>query len=697
MAYKYQQNLLGSASKGYVKYNIIPDFGTILKAGQTVQISGQMYFRDKKTYGIGVSASTSSSAFTELALAQITASRGVVTSFSLEFTLEQSFINRGSTRLFTSLLRFGLYDTEDLSSASNTDTVSAQAMSLIKTALPPSVSNITLSDETGALEHFGEAVQNKSRLVLEFDCSLDPLIPGNAVASVDVFFSGTTAIPLPTESVTVENGHVTAKLKPVAFTQDTLKYISFTVKDLMGSAFSESTTQAIRVYPYHSPTITAIDGKRIARRYDYATDDYGNQTEVFTSEGRFVALTFRVDVADVRLEGAIVGSANKGNHWEAHVMYALDGTDEWVAAGAIGGVWLGVADYIENKYIIPKSVVFDAGLKYNLRITLTDFFETTVLLGEIDKANAYFNVTKYGVAANMISTATAVENKNEFLYPVYPYQGIVGLTYLKKDYEQKAGVSPDGKQLYTKTLSVDVTAGSAASAPIERLGSVYRLDGVLVSSNQTTWPINFYLNENNHCACYRPGSARSVTVASAGMSGKAFVTVLYAKADTDDPEAVYLWNNAPIPGYDWQSNGYKRPHFTGNAVGVVESNLLRIKLPAVTGSNSIPYSAHLNTTDIVAVPSGLTRFNILAKKTSTTPTYLDFGLIASNAANSYSTENGGQMSGDITLTEVETVYTIDLSAETISNANLKCVINGKANLKNLVPTAGVEVYALWFD
>lgn len=174
-----------------------------------------------------------------------------------------------------------------------------------------------------------------------------------------------------------------------------------------------------------------------------------------------------------------------------------------------------------------------------------------------------------------------------------------------------------------------------------------------------------------------------------------------AHAEEEEPvepgSETYLFNRGAVEGYTFVSNSFTRPNYTGGAAGVIESDYLRVKIPSLTGSTSIPYNAHVCTSTFVAIPSTATKLKVLAKKTSATNTLLNFGLLPTSAANSYSTKNGGQLSGDKELTMDEAVYEITLTDTVKAATNLKCIVNAKANMKIGTAAANAIIYQIWFE
>lgn len=177
-----------------------------------------------------------------------------------------------------------------------------------------------------------------------------------------------------------------------------------------------------------------------------------------------------------------------------------------------------------------------------------------------------------------------------------------------------------------------------------------------------------------------------------------YVTGLYtSKPEPEPSEITYLYDKGAVEGYTFVSNGFPRPNYKGGASGKFETNYMYINLPALTGSTLIPFNAHVCTSAVVTVPTGATKLKVLAKKTSATNTLLNFGMLPTNALTSYYKSNGGQLSGDKTLTTTETVYEITLTDAVKSATNMKCVINAKAYMKKGTAAANAIIYQVWFE
>lgn len=159
---------------------------------------------------------------------------------------------------------------------------------------------------------------------------------------------------------------------------------------------------------------------------------------------------------------------------------------------------------------------------------------------------------------------------------------------------------------------------------------------------------------------------------------------------------VYLYDDGLVDGYDWMSNGFKRPNYTGNASGKVTDSALEINLPAVTGDNSISYNAHLNTTTDITVPNNVTTLHVIARKTTAVETKMRFGLLPTSATNALSTTNGGQLSNN-TLTTDDVEYEITLADALRTSDNLRCIINGVASLSKNTAHARIVISKVWFE
>lgn len=160
---------------------------------------------------------------------------------------------------------------------------------------------------------------------------------------------------------------------------------------------------------------------------------------------------------------------------------------------------------------------------------------------------------------------------------------------------------------------------------------------------------------------------------------------------------LFLFDYGIVSGYNWASNQFSRPLYTGTAGGAVHEDSMKITMPGITGSNLLSFNAHVCTTDVVSIPSGASIMHVSAYKTTETVTYLRFGMLPTNAANSYSTANGGQLSTESALTTTETDYTMALSDAVKVATNMKCIVNARANMRAGVTKANAVITRVWFE
>lgn len=167
--------------------------------------------------------------------------------------------------------------------------------------------------------------------------------------------------------------------------------------------------------------------------------------------------------------------------------------------------------------------------------------------------------------------------------------------------------------------------------------------------------------------------------------------------DQSNISTLYLFSNGAVSGYNWSTNVFARPEYTGSASGSINTNDMNIKIPTVTGGTSISFNAHVCTGTVVEIPKNATMLKVRARKSSVTTTYLNFGMLPTNAPNSYSVANGGQLSGDKVLTTDMTEYTMYLSDAVKTATNLKCIVNARAYMKKGVYAANAVIEQVWFE
>lgn len=168
--------------------------------------------------------------------------------------------------------------------------------------------------------------------------------------------------------------------------------------------------------------------------------------------------------------------------------------------------------------------------------------------------------------------------------------------------------------------------------------------------------------------------------------------------DQSNTSVLYLFSAGLVSGYTWEANKFTRPDYSGNATGGVNSTNMYIKIPTVTiGEILVSYNAHLCTGAAIAIPKNATVLKVLMRKSTVTTTYMRFGLLPTNAPNSYSTANGGQLSAEKTLTTTLTEYTLTLSDAVKASSDMKCIINVSAKINKYQYPANAVIEQVWFE
>ena len=407
--------MFGGTDEGYVQYNVTPAFGTQLKRGDTISISGSYVYKYDKSYAVGVGFGISAYAYSfEAARIVKTVSKGSSSSFTFSLTVNDDLLNIGSEQEFSAYIRFAVYTDQNFSYASLTvNEDNGQAFRVLKYVNPPVLSNVVIRDETGGYEHFGALVQNKSKLIVEFDYSLDTSkVSDISVSSVSASI-GQNALTL--FSLEAASGHAKAVFAPVqSIAVNAVLSISLT--DSMNGTGSTDYANTLSVYTYSSPYASTIGSVDLARRYDYKPSDYGDPELVLLPEGKYLMLNFNTSVTSI---------AGK-NAWTIKTEFADADTAEpsWTTASTTAYADGQTLSFVDNVDLIGEAHTFSSGLKYLIRVTVTDFFESTSLIGSVDKATGYFQITKYGISMGRQSSATSIEPKTESEYPLYPYAGI---------------------------------------------------------------------------------------------------------------------------------------------------------------------------------------------------------------------------------------------------------------------------------
>lgn len=424
--YKYQQNLYDGSSAGYVKYNITPDFGTVLSTVpdeswspcETVTITGKFYCGNAKRYGLAAElrlVSSTSGFGWELGRIVKTVSKGSSATFSIECEITQQMMEylNPTERGFSAYLTFFMTDQGDFNSGENTVANENQKLSLLQYRLPPEINSATLSDATGALEHFGGAVHGKSDLTAALSVTLDPLDASAELSAVSLHI------------YSADTGEI---LKTVASSWFDSTSAYFGIAELpvgtysVGiSAYDNKTPEngffnldALTIFPYASPTLKTYSDADLAERYEVQQTDTGEETTAQSDSGVYLWANFAAKVCSI----------NGANAWKITRSYGDYGDTPANAAVVYSGTDGETLEFRQDQTVFPRSIEFAANKRYTVRITLDDFFESAVLEYTVEKAGGYFNIEKGGVAVGMRTNGTENKPMFESAYPFYPYGGI---------------------------------------------------------------------------------------------------------------------------------------------------------------------------------------------------------------------------------------------------------------------------------
>lgn len=253
----------------------------------------------------------------------------------------------------------------------------------------PSIGTVSLSEATSGLAaQFGGYVQNKSKL------------------AVKITASGVYSSTIKSYKTTIDGTNYTA----ASFTSGVLKNsgsrtVTITVTDSRGR--TASTTRTINVLAYAAPKISKFQGVRCL----------ADGTENYDGTYLKVLLTFTVSVV------------NNKNTSAYSVEYKLKTATEWTAL-------TDGSSYALSDTIISSDAILSTDSSYDIRLSVTDFFNTVTSTSDIPTAFTLldFNASGKGVAFGKVSE---VENGMEIDLPMsinkYIYMGGVKKSDIEKD------------------------------------------------------------------------------------------------------------------------------------------------------------------------------------------------------------------------------------------------------------------------
>lgn len=476
-----------------MQYNITPDFGTPLALGETFEIAGKMYSRDLKRYGViaeaGVELNTNGfiSSAREVGRVEKTCSRGGSVSFTITGAVTQRLIDLASQRGFQAYISFMLADDPDFSSGASTCPQAAQQLSVLKSRRAPLVSSVIVGDDTGAMAYFGGAVESKSRLYMEVFVNYDPLDPTLTLASAEVTIGE--------KQFLFDGRDVTDRRLVIGVPDFSGNFSTYHIRvtDSKGNS-GDFYGGAIKIYPYYAPRLETLPDADLVQRYELTTGDDGAQYMQLSDSGTYLQANFSADVCSI-------GGKNAWKLQRAYAEYGwgYSGTIT-VRSGADGEAFTveGGAD------IFPRSMVFAAERRYSVQLVLKDYFETSVISCDVDKAGGYFSIERYGVAAGMRSTGTEDAPKFESVYPVYAYGGIEGVNNYTGGEVKTGGRWLDGKNIYRNVIPVLIEEGGKTvdAAIVNHVDTLIRIDGCFADESGVIYPPSFFLSTSNYLATY---------------------------------------------------------------------------------------------------------------------------------------------------------------------------------------------------
>lgn len=481
MAYKYQQNLYEGAAQGYVKYDISPAPGTYVAPGERVTISGQAYHRDAAVYGVIVEMHVGDEwtdpdnyRFSVAAEKAVKIAKGKTGTFSVSFTLTEraaQILGEGMGRAFDAQIGFVLADDSTLSGGWSTGRSAAQKVSILKSRTAPVIESAALSDGTGAAAYFGGFVQGESRLVMNLRAKTDPLDGAVTIAKRELALGG-AAYSLPADEADIGAVDLSGEIP-----------WTLTVTDSKG--LSAQTSGVIGLLPYRPPVITALT----AQRYREVVADDGAVSYEPADDGVHVRFSLTGSACPVAGRNAWTLSVDGG------------GAVRTVREGADGGE----IQLVDDRDAVPAAV--SAAERVEFAWTVRDYFHSVTMRAAVDKAGAYFDVEKHGVAVGMRSTGKPGDRRFEVdkRYKSHFYGGAYGADGYRMDRCEQWE--------YLNITNGNFTAYSEAFKPlISRVGAIVYLDGMV--KNTVDLDANF-----NQTIATLPEWARPVTDVHAIQQG----------------------------------------------------------------------------------------------------------------------------------------------------------------------------------
>lgn len=519
MAYKYQQNLYNGAAQGYVRYDITPAPGTYLAPGERVTISGQAYYRDAAVYGVVVELSVGDEwsdpdnyRFIVAAQKAVKIAKGRTGTFSMSFTLTErtaQILGEGAGRAFDALIGFTLADDSSLSGGLSTVRVAAQKVSILKSRVAPVIESAVFSDDTGAAAYFGGFVQGESRLMMTLRTKTDPLDSAVTIVQRELVLGGAPySLRADEENIGAVNLNGEASW-------------TLTVTDSKG--LSSQVSGTIELLAYHPPEITALT----AQRYCEVVADDGTVSYEAADDGEHVRFS---------LTGSVCAVAGR-NAWTLNV----DGVGgERVVRTGADGMEIMLED---DREAMPAAV--SASERAEFAWTIRDYFHSVTMRAAVDKAEAYFDVEKHGVAVGMRSAGKPWDRRFEVdkRYKSHFYGGAYGADGYRMDRCEQWE--------YLDITNGNFAAYNAAFRPrISRVGAIVFLDGMVKNTadleanfNQTIAALPEWARPVTDVHAIQQGSGRAVWWQRITASG---AVIIHRYRDEDGYAAAAATSQFPL-------------------------------------------------------------------------------------------------------------------------------------------------------
>lgn len=170
------------------------------------------------------------------------------------------------------------------------------------------------------------------------------------------------------------------------------------------------------------------------------------------------------------------------------------------------------------------------------------------------------------------------------------------------------------------------------------------------------------------------------------------------------PGDPILFNSGSITGIPWRANYITRPNNSSYATGLgnaeVGSTGLSASVGVTTSSNSLRYTSHVCTQNLITIPSSATKLYVQVRKYGDNPD-MRFGLLPANASNSLDTSHGGKLDAQRTISVTSwTNYSMNLDSgmagtnlyRVIINCIAYCNIQGQRNVSK-----ELSIRKVWFE